>query len=98
MTVHCVDRFWERAASGCTTFAAALQRLRVLAARFGADAEAPLWAGELDADAYVELGADVGLVVRQGRAVTCVVRGGISETVRDRRNRSGRRRPRDRGR
>ena len=31
VTTHCVDRFWERAAGGCTNFRAALARLWLLA-------------------------------------------------------------------
>jgi hypothetical protein len=97
VTTHCVDRFWERAASGCTTFRAALEHLRRLASQTGAFADPPAWAGELAAGRYVALGNDVGLVVVRGElAVTCLARGIIGDAVRELRNRARRRRPRGR--
>jgi hypothetical protein len=79
-TTHCVDRFWERAASGCTTFRAALERLRRLASQAGAFADPPEWAGELAAERYVALGDAAGLVVIRGElAVTCLARGIIGD-------------------
>jgi hypothetical protein len=93
VTTHCVERFWERAASGCTTFRAALGRLRRLAGQTGAFAEPPVWAGELVVVRYVALGDDAGLVVVRGElAVTCLARGVIGDAVRARRNRARRRR------
>lgn len=82
VTTHCVDRFWERAASGCTNFRAALERLRLLAGQFGEVTAAPGWAGTLDADRYVAVSDDIGLIVRDDWAVTCVVHGGIGDRSR----------------
>jgi hypothetical protein len=98
VTTHCVDRFWERAASGCTTFAAALARLRALAAQAGTVGPAPPWAGDVGADQWIALTDDIGLVVHRGRAVTCLVRGGMSDAARAQRNARRRRRPARRGR
>ena len=45
VTVHCVDRWWERAAVGCTGFRRALTHLQQVAAAVGAEAPRPEWAG-----------------------------------------------------
>ena len=76
VTVHCVDRFWERAAAGCTLFRHALTRMQQLAAAVGAQAPRPQWAGpEVQGERWIALGDDVGLIVRRNAAVTCLVRG-----------------------
>ena len=84
--MHCVDRFWERAAGGCVNFSAAFARLRLLAEQFGVRAPVPGWAGEVHCDRYIALGDDVGLLVVNRRAVTCIARGSISDAARDWRN------------
>lgn len=98
VTTHCVDRFWERAAAGCVNFRAALERLRVLATQLGVDAPPPDWAGEVHCNRYIALGDDIGLLVVGKRAVTCIVRGSISDGARDGRNQKRPRRRRNDGR
>jgi hypothetical protein len=98
VTTHCVDRFWERAAGGCVNFNAALARLRLLADRIGVEAPPPQWAGDVRCDRYIALGDDIGLVVVNKRAVTCIARGSISDAARDWRNDRRSRRPRNDGR
>jgi hypothetical protein len=88
VTVHCVDRFWERAAVGCTLFRHALARLQELAAAVGADAPRPEWAGpEVASERWIALGPDVGLVAGRYAAVTCLVRGMASSRPRRRKRR-----------
>jgi hypothetical protein len=98
VTTHCVDRFWERAAGGCVNFKAALTRLCLLAAQIGTDAPPPDWAGEVHCDRYIALGDDVGLLVVDKRAVTCIARGSMSDGKRDWRNHKRPRRRRNDGR
>jgi hypothetical protein len=86
VTTHCVDRFWERAAGGCANFKSALARLQQLAEQIGVDAPAPDWAGEARCDRYIALGDDIGLLIVNTRAVTCIARGSISDAARDWRN------------
>jgi hypothetical protein len=86
VTTHCVDRFWERAAGGCVTFKAALTRLCLLAEQIRAEATPPDWAGEVHCDRYIALGDDIGLLVVDRRAVTCIARGSMSDAKRDWRN------------
>jgi hypothetical protein len=93
-TTHCVDRFWERAASSETTFRAARERLRTLAREHGRRAERPVW---LDDDlhgehAWVALGEDVVLLIYDGVARTCMTRGTLPGSERRRRRAKRRRR------
>ena len=64
VTAHCVDRFWERAAVGCTLFRYALGRLQELASTIGEQAPRPDWAGPPEpGERWIALGPDVGLVI-----------------------------------
>ena len=79
VTVHCIDRYWERAAVGCTLFRYALTRLQQLAAAIGAEGPRPDWAGpEVTGERWIALGPDVGLVAGRRAAVTCLARGSTS--------------------
>lgn len=98
VTTHCVDRFWERAAAGCAQFADALERLQQLSAQIGTLAERPDWLADVTADALVSLGPDVVLVIQNKRAITCLVRSGVSDAARQTRNAKRARRPRNEGR
>lgn len=99
VTVHCVDRFWERGASGCVRFADALARLRLLAMEIGEKVDAPSWVGVAeDGVDWVAIGPDLVLLVKRGVALTCLARGSVSDAARASRNRRRRRRPRDDGR
>jgi hypothetical protein len=93
VTAHCVDRFWERAASGCARFADALARLELITSQVGTLVDPPPWLTGVEADAIVALGPDVVLVVKRKSAVTCLARGGISEAARAARNARRGRRP-----
>ena len=84
-TTHCIDRYWERAAAGCTRFTDAEERLKTLAAEIGAFAPAPAWAGGVRGR-WLSLGPDVGLVVERRCALTCPTRGSMSDPIRRRRN------------
>lgn len=84
-TTHCVDRFWERAAVGCTSFRSARDRLVVLVETIGLSSRAPEWAGPIDG-VWVALGPDVGIVLDKRRAVTCLARGYTGDHVRAKRN------------
>jgi hypothetical protein len=79
-------------------FKAALERLRLPAEQFGADAPPPDWSGEVHCDRYIALGDDIGLLVVDQRAVTCLARGSISEGAREWRNQRRPRRRRNNGR
>ena len=84
-TTHCIDRYWKRAAAGCTRFADAEDRLKTLAAKIGTFAPAPAWAGAVRGRG-LSLGPDVGLVVELRCAVTCLTRGSMPDQIRERRN------------
>jgi hypothetical protein len=76
-TTHCVDRFWERAASSESTFHAARARLLILVQAHGCWTGQPAWFdGRVDADVrWLAIGEDVALLVIDGLARTCMTRG-----------------------
>jgi hypothetical protein len=99
VTVHCVDRFWERGAIGCVRFADALARLQLLAGRIGEVVDRPDWAGpRATAETCIALGPDLVLLVKGGVARTCLARGSVSDAARASRNQRRRRRLPDDGR
>lgn len=79
-------------------FKAALERLRLLAEQLGADAPPPARPGEVRCDRYVALGDDIGLLIVDQRAVTCLARGSISDGAPDWRSQKRPRRRRNDGR
>jgi hypothetical protein len=86
VTVHCVDRFWERVSLGSVRFSDAQDRLRTLVATAGEWREPPTWLPVVHGR-YLALGDDIGLIVRRDIAITCVARGGfMSDENRAKRN------------
>ena len=69
-TTHCVDRFWERAASSETTFRAARARLLVLAGEHGRRVGRPGWIDDdiTGEEAWLALSDDVVLLIWGGVA------------------------------
>ena len=92
-TTHCVDRFWERAASSETTFRAARARLLVLAGEHGRRVGRPGWIDDdiTGEEAWLALSDDVVLLIWGGVARTCLTRGTLPYGER-RRRRAERRR------
>lgn len=88
VTTHCVDRFWERAAVGATTFADARARLQLLTREIGEMSDvAPDWVYNCDDELkWILLGPDVVLMVDRRLAVTCLSRGSFSDAARTSRN------------
>jgi hypothetical protein len=83
VTIHCVDRFWERAAVGSTLFRHAFFRLQRLASEIGSEGPWLSWARTTDpppGQRWIALGPDVGLVVVKRTAVTCLARGSRGHT------------------
>ena len=93
VTAHCVDRFWERAAIGCSRFPDALARLKLITSQVGTLTDPPPWLTGVEADAIVALGPDIVLIVKRKSVVTCLARGGISDAARAARNARRGRRP-----
>lgn len=86
ITTHCVDRFWERAAVGCTTFRAARARLVQLVETVGeVQPSRPGWTQVADGS-WLALGPDIGLVLNGKYATTCLARGGLPDGARRHRN------------
>jgi hypothetical protein len=93
-TTHCVDRFWERAASSETTFRAARARLLILAREHGHRAQRPAWLQDdiCGEHGWLALSEDVVLLLYDGVARTCLTRGTLPGS--ERRLRRARRRRR----
>lgn len=97
ITDHCVERFWQRAAPGFPQRKHAHSRLWLLSRAIGAFEEPPAWAGEPEKfERWVALGPDVGLVVSDRCAVTCLARGAMRADRRAARNRRRQQRARAR--
>jgi hypothetical protein len=84
VTTHCVDRFWERAASSETTFRAARARLLILAREYGHRVQRPTWIDDeiKGEDGWLALSEDVVLLIYAGVARTCLTRGTLPASER----------------
>lgn len=99
VTEHAVDRYLERVLSGSLDRPAAFEQLsRVALAAGEVRRDSPAWLSPfaLNADGtaslgeaaegWLMIGEDVALALVQNRAITCVVRGGLSEASREKRS------------
>jgi hypothetical protein len=81
-TVHCDDRFWERAGKGCENFAEALERLQRLTSLIAVEAQWPDWKKGQHRGRWIALGPEVGLIVYKRSALTCYARGNRKQSSR----------------